>query len=102
MIFILSLLRIRRYGFITAEYLKFRRGLKQKGARLNASSTPSDVIREASRLGIAENASEFVRFYEMARFGGKELTAGEKEKYRSIIHSRRCRVARSRKKAGRR
>ncbi|MDP1758829.1 MAG: transglutaminase-like domain-containing protein, partial [Thermodesulfovibrionales bacterium] len=83
-IFLLSRIKIRRYGFVTADYLKFRRYLKRKGAKITAFSTPSDIAGEASKLGMSEKAFEFIRLYEMARFGGKELSNDEKEKYKSI------------------
>lgn len=82
--FLFSRIKIRRYGFVTANYLKFRRYLKHKGAKVTASSTPSDIAKEASKLGMAEKASEFIRLYETARFGGKELSIDEKERYESI------------------
>ena len=83
-IFLLSRIKIRRYGFVTADYLRFRRYLKRKSARITASSTPSDIAEEASKLGMAEKASEFIRLYETARFGGKELSSDEKERYKSM------------------
>lgn len=83
-IFLLSRIKIRRYGFVTADYLRFRRYLKRKGAKITASSTPSDIAEEASRLGMSEKAFEFIRLYEMARFGGKELSSDQKERYKSI------------------
>lgn len=83
-IFLLSRIKIRRYGFVTADYLRFRRYLKRKGAKITASSTPSDIAEEASRLGMSEKAFEFIRLYEMARFGGKELSSDQKERYKSL------------------
>jgi transglutaminase-like putative cysteine protease len=83
-IFLLSRIKIRRYGFVTAYYLRFRRHLKRKGAKITASSTPSDIAEEASKLGMSEKAFEFIRLYEMARFGGKELSSDEKERYTSL------------------
>ena len=83
-IFLLSRIKIRRYGFVTADYLRFRRYLKRKGAKITASSTPSDIAEEASKLGMAEKAFEFIRLYETARFGGKELSSDQKERYKSM------------------
>ncbi|NCO84563.1 MAG: hypothetical protein COZ31_05055 [Nitrospirae bacterium CG_4_10_14_3_um_filter_44_29] len=83
-IFLLSRIKIRRYGFVTADYMRFRRYLKRKGAKITASSTPSDIAEEASKLGMSEKAFEFIRLYEMARFGGKELSSDQKERYKSI------------------
>jgi len=83
-IFLLSRIKIRRYGFATANYLRFRQYVKRKGASVTASSTPSDIAREASKLGMGDKAFEFIRLYERARFGGKELSAGEKQRYASI------------------
>jgi len=85
--FLLSRIKAKRYGFATANYLKFRRYLKHKGAAITQSSTPSDIVKEASRLGMGGKASDFIKLYEMARFGGKEMSAAEKEKYKSINKS---------------
>lgn len=90
-IFLLSRIKIRKYGFVTADYLRFRRYLKHKGAKITASSTPSDIAEEASKLGMSEKAFEFIRLYEMARFGGKELSSDQKERYKSINKPRKGR-----------
>ncbi len=84
-IFLLKRFRIYRYGFVTAKYLKFRNSLKRKGASITISSTPSDIMREAIRLGMGPEVAEFIRLYERARFGGKELNDAEKTSYKSIV-----------------
>lgn len=83
-IFFLSRLKIYRYDFVTANYLKFRNSLKRKGAKITKASTPSDVMREAFRLGMGNEAAEFIKLYEMARFGGREMNYEEKKKYNAM------------------
>jgi hypothetical protein len=86
-IFLLRQLKIRRYGFVTKHYLIFRNSLKRKGGNIIISSTPSDVLKEAIRLGMQKDAGEFIRLYEMVRFGGKEFSDEEKKMYKSIAKS---------------
>jgi len=83
-ILVLKRLRIYRYGFITADYLKFRKALKHKGANITISSTPDEVMKEAAKLGIGKDAAEFINLYKEARFGGRELSAEEKERYKAM------------------
>lgn len=84
MIFLLRRFRIHRYGFVTVNYLKFRNSLKRKGARISISSTPSDVMREALRLGMGTEAAEFIELYERVRFGGTEMNDEQKERYKAL------------------
>ena len=43
------------------------------------SSTPSDVMKEAVRLGMSEGAADFISLYERARFGGRGMNDEEKK-----------------------
>lgn len=85
LVFLVKMIKIRKYDYITACYLKFRRHLKHKGAHLNASSTPADCLREIVRLGIEEHAEEFVKLYESAKFGSKKMSREEKKRYKDFI-----------------
>lgn len=84
-VFIIKRLGHKRYDFVTANYLKLRGALKNRGAMITASSTPSDVAREAMRLGIDGKAAEFIRLYEEARFGGKKMDKEDVEMYRHLL-----------------
>lgn len=84
-ILLLQCFKIQRHGFITASYLKFRDSLKRKGANITISSTPSDVMREALRVGMRKDAEEFIRLYKMARFGGKDLSEEDRKRYKSLF-----------------
>ncbi|MCE5194221.1 MAG: DUF3488 and transglutaminase-like domain-containing protein [Nitrospiraceae bacterium] len=83
--FVIKRVKRTKYSFITQEYLKFKKFLKRKGAKINQSSTPSDILKEASRLGIGHNVSEFISLYQIVRFGKKELNNEEKNKYKNLI-----------------
>lgn len=85
LVLLLRRFRIYRYGFVTAKYLKFRSSLKRKGANIMISSTPSDVMKEAVRLGISEGAADFISLYERARFGGRGMNDEEKKRYRAMV-----------------
>lgn len=84
-VFLIKMIRVKRYDYVTARYLKFRRHLKHKGASLNASSTPADCLREIHKLGMEKDSEEFVKLYESARFGSKKMNKEEKKKYKDFI-----------------
>jgi hypothetical protein len=85
LVFLIKMIRFKRYDYVTAHYLKFRRYLRHKGASLNASSTPADCLREIHKLGTEKNAAEFVKLYEATRFGNKKMSKEEKKKYKAFI-----------------
>jgi transglutaminase-like putative cysteine protease len=85
MLFLLKHLRFRRYGFITAQYLKLRNIVKNKGAEISSSSTPSDVKREAIQLGMDGRVEDFLKLYEEHRFGGKEMRGEDRTRYQRLI-----------------
>lgn len=85
LVLLLRRFRIYRYEFVTAKYLKFRSSLKRKGANIMISSTPSDVMKEAVRLGMSEGAADFISLYERARFGGRGMNEEEKKRYRAMF-----------------
>ena len=85
LVLLLRRFRIYRYGFVTAKYLRFRNSLKRKGANITASSTPSDVTKEAVRLGMSDGLSDFISLYERARFGGWGMNDEEKKRYRAMF-----------------
>lgn len=84
-IFMLRHIEIRRYGFVTAQYMKLRKAVKNKGAKITLSSTTSEVKREAVNLGMDSKIAEFINLYEKYRFGGKEMSREGRARYRRLI-----------------
>lgn len=84
-VFLLRYLRLSRYGFVTAQYIKLRNRLKNKGAEIKASSTPAEVKRQAALLGMDGKISEFIRLYEEYRFGARKMDEEEKIRYQRLI-----------------
>jgi hypothetical protein len=78
-------LHFRRYGFVTAQYIKLRKAIKNKGAMITLSSTPSDVIKEAVQFGIGSKVEEFIKLYEEYRFGRKDMKGEDRARYQNLI-----------------
>jgi hypothetical protein len=75
-----------RRTFETRAYLKLRRAVKKKGGNVQPSSAPGEVLAEARRLSMdAEGAAELIRFYEGARFGGRELDGEAMKRCRELV-----------------
>lgn len=85
-LFLLRHLRFRRYGFVTTQYVRLRNVIKNKGARITLSSTPSEVKREAIQLGMDGQIAEFIRLYEEYRFGGKKIRGEDRVRYQRLIN----------------
>jgi hypothetical protein len=84
-IFLLRHIEITRYGFVTAQYMKLRKAVKNKGAKITLCSTTSEVKREAAQLGIDGKVAEFINLYEKHRFGGKEMKGEDRARYQRLI-----------------
>lgn len=86
-VFLLRYLRnLKRYGFITAQYMRLKNEIKNKGAKISPSSTPSEVKHEALRLGIMnDRIAEFIRLYEEHRFGGRIMSKSEMVRYQKLF-----------------
>jgi transglutaminase-like putative cysteine protease len=84
-LFFLRHLHFRRYGFVTAQYMKLIKAVKNKGATITISSTPSDVIKEAVQFGIGSKVEEFIELYEESRFGGEEMKREDRARYQSLM-----------------
>lgn len=69
----LKYLRIKRYVFITEQYLNLRNALKQRGVNIKPSMTPYEVLKETRQLDINKKVHEFIRTYEECRFGKVEI-----------------------------
>ncbi len=59
---------VKRYAPITARYLRLRKIMRKHGVRVDASSSPFDIKREAERLGI--DIADIIELYQKGRFGG--------------------------------
>jgi transglutaminase-like putative cysteine protease len=84
-LFFLRHLRFERYGFVTAQYIKFRKAVKNKGAAITLSSTPSEVKKEAVQFGMGSKVEEFIKLYEESRFGGKEMKGEDRARYQNLM-----------------
>jgi transglutaminase-like putative cysteine protease len=84
-LFLFRHLQFRRYGFVTAQYMKLRKTVKNKGATITLSSTPSEVIKEVVQFGIGGKVEEFIKLYEESRFGGKEMKGEDKARYQNLM-----------------
>jgi transglutaminase-like putative cysteine protease len=84
-LFLVGHLQLKKHGFITAQYIRLRNILKNKGAKIKPSSTPSDVKKEAIQLGIDTGVTEFIKLYEDHRFGGKDMRGEDRARYKSLI-----------------
>ncbi len=78
-------LKWKRYGFVTAEYIKFRKELKKKGMKISPCQTPQELRKAAIHAGLNGDVSDFLRMYEEFRFGNKTMTDEEKVKYHQLL-----------------
>lgn len=66
-------------------YLMLRKAVTKRGGKVNASSTPEEVLREALRVGMdGEGARELVRIYEETRFGSKKLDQAARRRFKEL------------------
>jgi hypothetical protein len=82
---ILKNLRFKKYGYVTAGYLKLKNTLKSKGANITPSTTPSEAKQEAIQLGMDGKIGEFIQIYEEHRFGGREMKGEDRARYRKLL-----------------
>ena len=78
-------MRIRKYGFITENYLAFRRVMRKKGIRMKQSMTAGEVKQMALPLGMSDDLEEFLRIYEEHRFGQRELSPEDRGRYIRLL-----------------
>lgn len=83
-LFLLRRLKFKKYGYATSQYLKVRNAIKNKGAGITASSSPSEVKEEAVRMGLDGKIAEFIKLYEEYRFGGSKMDREGLEKFREL------------------
>ncbi len=77
-------MRFRRYDLITGGYMVLRRSLRRKGILITDATTAGDLRDEAKKRAW-KNAEEFLRRYEEARFGKKEMGTEQKVIYRRLL-----------------
>ncbi|NJD55654.1 MAG: DUF3488 domain-containing protein [Nitrospirae bacterium] len=80
-----TVLRRRKYGFVTAGYLELREILKKRGYRMTDSSTAGDIRDVTQASSIAGAVYEFVRLYELFRFGKKQVTPEKQQQYERLL-----------------
>ena len=64
LLIIFKVFKRKRYGFVTAQYVKLMKDLKKKGLKISPCMTSHEIQRAAVRSGFNGNISEFVRIYE--------------------------------------
>jgi len=83
--FLLKHTRLKRYGFVTGQYMKLQKVLKRKGIVIKQSSTSSEVRNEALQLGTFQRILEFIKLYEEYRFGRREMGREDRARYQRLI-----------------
>jgi transglutaminase-like putative cysteine protease len=84
-IFIVKHIRFKRYGFVTAQYLKLLMGLKQRGIMIKPTSTSSEIRKEAAHLEMNQEILEAIKLYEEYRFGNREVEKEGRARYQLLI-----------------
>ena len=80
-----TVLRRRKYGSVTAGYLELRSLLKKRGFRVTESMTAGDIRDVTQASSIAVSVHEFVRLYELLRFGKRQVTPEQKKQYERLL-----------------
>jgi transglutaminase-like putative cysteine protease len=86
--FVARFVHLRRYGFVTARYIVFRRSLKRNGINVSPSTTAGD-LRKAVKARNWKSAEEFLVCYEEARFGKREMGTEQKREYERLLKEAR-------------
>jgi transglutaminase-like putative cysteine protease len=82
---VLRKLRLRRYGFVTRAYLEFRDLLKKKGMKVTDAMTAGDLLTASRNSGFGIEAEEFLHLYQEHRFGGKQMDATLRSRYKELL-----------------
>jgi transglutaminase-like putative cysteine protease len=83
--FIFTRMRFKRYGFVTEKYIVLRKLMKKKGFKITPSKTSGDLMKGATNLQTGRYVEEFIKLYEMHRFGQKEMSQWRRRKYISLL-----------------
>jgi len=84
-VFLMKHIRFKRYGFVTAHYVKLRKILKRRGITIKHSSTPSEIRKETAPLGMNQSILKALNLYEEYRFGGREAGSKERAVYKRLV-----------------
>jgi protein-glutamine gamma-glutamyltransferase len=84
-LFLISHYRLRRYGFITLQYIRLRNAMKKRGIEITPSCTPAEIERKAVGTGNLAYVAEFIKMYEEFRFGNKEMGDEDRERYLMLL-----------------
>jgi len=87
-------IRFKRYGFVTAHYVKLRKILKRRGITIKQSSTPSEIREEAAHLEMNQSILEALNLYEKYRFGCRETGSEERARYQRLVREIKRRLRR--------
>ncbi|MEW6585537.1 MAG: DUF3488 and transglutaminase-like domain-containing protein [Nitrospirota bacterium] len=85
LIIVLKRLRWRRYGPVTARYVRLRDLVRRRGGAVSLSSTPDDVRREAEKVGMNGSVAEFIHLYEDHRFGGLKMSGERRSRFERLF-----------------
>jgi transglutaminase-like putative cysteine protease len=77
--------RIRKLGIITERYLTLRKKFRRKGLVMQRSVTARDIRQAGESLGITGDLEEFLRIYEEHRFGKRDLSTEDRERYERLL-----------------
>jgi transglutaminase-like putative cysteine protease len=75
----------RRYGFVTAAYLDFRKLLKKSGLPLTDSMSSGDIRTMLRDKKFGGEAEEFLALYEKHRFGGRVMDIQATSRYKELL-----------------
>ena len=88
-------LKSGRYNFFTAQYMKVRNLVKRKGVRVTVSTTPTELMEKAIRLGMDGEIREFIELYEEHRFSGRKMSKEDRLKYKRLTREIRRQMGRT-------
>jgi transglutaminase-like putative cysteine protease len=77
-------LKFVSYRFFTAQYIKVRNSLRRKGVSVTVSTTPAELMEKVVHLVTDGKIREFIELYEEHRFGGREMSAADRLKYKRL------------------
>ena len=79
------LVHYRRYDFVSAKFIAFRKILGKRGIKITPSTTAGEMRREARRFDCGAQVERFLEMYELHRFGTRLMSAAERKKYLSLL-----------------
>lgn len=83
--YLLRLVRYRRYDFVSAKFVAFRKILGKRGIKITPSTTAGEIRREVGRFDSGAQVERFLEMYEAHRFGEMMMSAAERREYLSLL-----------------